>query len=90
MCPVTPLPVLSVDNTLLCMFQRSCTYFQDRGVLILGGRYFSGHSSQQQISVKNEEVLIFGGVLIYGVLRYSTREAETNFKLVPLQKTLEI
>ena len=27
---------LSVENTLLCMFQRLCTYFQDTGVLIFG------------------------------------------------------
>ena len=30
--------VLSVDNALLCMFQRVWTYFQDIGVLIFGGR----------------------------------------------------
>ena len=29
--------VISVENTLLCMFQRLCTYFQDTGVLIFGG-----------------------------------------------------
>ena len=29
--------VLSVDTALLCMFQRLWTYFQDIGVLILGG-----------------------------------------------------
>ena len=64
-------PVLSAHNTLLCMFQRLCTYFQDTGVLIFGGYVLSGHCNRQQISVKTEEVLIFGGVLIYGVLRYS-------------------
>ena len=26
-------PVLSAHNTLLCMFQRLCTYFQDKGYL---------------------------------------------------------
>ena len=61
--------VISVENTLLCMFQRLCTYFQDTGVLIFGGYVLSGHCSRQQISGKNEGVLIFGGVLIYGVLR---------------------
>ena len=30
-------PVLSAHNTLLCMFQRLCTYFQDTGVLKIGG-----------------------------------------------------
>ena len=35
-----------------------------------GGYVLPGHCSGQQISVKNEGVLIFGGVLIYGVLRY--------------------
>ena len=64
-------PVLSAHNTLLCMFQRLCTYFQDTGVLIFGGYVISGHCNQQPISVKTEGVLIFGGVLIYGVLRYS-------------------
>ena len=29
--------LLSVKNTLLCMFQRLCTYFQDTTELILGG-----------------------------------------------------
>ena len=38
----------------------------------------SGHCSQQQISVKNEGVLIFGGVLIYGFLRY--RNEKVNRK----------
>ena len=57
-------PVLSVDNTLLCMFPRLCTSFQDTGVLIFGGYVLSEHCSRQQISVKNEGVLIFGGVLI--------------------------
>ena len=60
---------LSVENTLLCMFQRLCTYFQATGVLIFGGYVLSEHCSRQQISGKNEGVLIFGGVLIYGVLR---------------------
>ena len=35
-------PVLSTHNTLLWMFQRLCTYFQDTGVLIFGGLYFRG------------------------------------------------
>ena len=63
-------PVLSAHKTLLCMFQRLCTYFQDTGVLTFGGYVLSGHCNQEQISVKTEGVLIFGGVLIYGVLRY--------------------
>ena len=33
-------PVLYVDNTLLCKFQRLCTYFQDTGVLYLGACTF--------------------------------------------------
>ena len=66
-------PVLSVDNTLLCMYKQLCTSYQDTmdtGVLIFRGYVLSGHCSQQQISVKNEGVLIFGGVLIYGVRRH--------------------
>ena len=35
-------PVLSAHNTLLCMFQRLCRYFQDTGVLIFGGYVLSG------------------------------------------------
>ena len=35
-------PVLSAHNTLLCRFQRLCTYFQDTGELIFGGMYFRG------------------------------------------------
>ena len=42
-------PVLSVDNTLLCMFQRLCTYFQDTGVLILGGMYFRGIAAYSKL-----------------------------------------
>ena len=52
-------PVISVDNTLLCMFQRLCTSFQDTGVLLFGGYVLSGHFSRQKISVKNEEYLEF-------------------------------
>ena len=62
-------PVLSAHKTLLYMFQRLCTYFQDTGVIMFGGYILSGQCNQQQISVKTEGVLIFGGVLNYGVLR---------------------
>ena len=54
-------PVLSAHNTLLRMFQRFGTYFQDTGVLIFGGYVLSGHCNPQQISVKTEGVLVFGG-----------------------------
>ena len=57
--------VLSVDNTLLCMFQQLCT-FQHTVVLIFGVNVLSEHCSRQQISVKNEGVLIFGGYLFTG------------------------
>ena len=40
-----------------------------RGTYIWG-YVLSGHCSRQQFSVKTEGVLNFGGVLIYGVLRY--------------------
>ena len=71
--------VLSVDNALLCMFQRVWTYLvpRHRGTYVRG-YVLSGHCSRQQISVKNEGVLIFGGVLIYGILRYCNR---TNFRM---------
>ena len=42
-------PVLSVHNTLLCIFQRLCTYFQDTGVLIFGGYVLSRHCTRLQI-----------------------------------------
>ena len=60
-------PVLSVDNTLLRMFQLILPGY---GGTYIWGYVLSGHCSRQQISVKNEGVLIFGGVPIYGVLRY--------------------
>ena len=62
--------VLSIEKTLLCMFQRLFIYFQDTGVLIFGGYVLSGHCSQQQISVKNERYLFSEGYLFTGVLRY--------------------
>ena len=34
--------VLSVDNALLFMFQQLWSYFQDIGVLIIGGHTLSG------------------------------------------------
>ena len=58
--------MLAVDNTLLCMFQRLCTYFQDTGVLIFGGYVLSGHCNQQQISVKTEGYLFSEGYLFTG------------------------
>ena len=43
-------------------------------VLKFGGYVLSGYCNRQQISVKTEGVLIFGGVLIYGVLRYCSSD----------------
>ena len=40
-------PVLSAHNTLLCMFQRLCTYFQDTGVLKIAGYVLSGYCNRQ-------------------------------------------
>ena len=59
-------PMLSAHNTLLCMFQRLCTYFQYTGVLIFGGYVLSGHCNQQQISVKTEGYLFSEGYLFTG------------------------
>ena len=44
------------------------TYFRGGGG---GGYVLSGHCNRQKISVKTEGVLIFGGVLIYGVFPLS-------------------
>ena len=53
-------------------FKRNRPSFAVLMVLGGGGGYvLSGHCSRQQISVKNEGVLIFGGVLIYGVFTVS-------------------
>ena len=46
------------------MFQRLCT-FQHTGVLIFGVYVLSGQCSRQQISVKNEGVLIFGATYLF-------------------------
>ena len=64
--------MLSVDNTLVCMFQRLYTLPQDGGVLIFGGGgggggyVLSGHCSRQQNSVKTEGYLISEGYLFTG------------------------
>ena len=55
-----------MDNTLLCMFQRLCTYLQDTGVRIFGGYVLSGHCSRRQISVNNEGYLFSKGYLLTG------------------------
>ena len=58
--------MLSVENTLLCMFQRLCTYFQDTGGTYIWGVCTSGHCSRQQISGKNEGYLFPEGYLLTG------------------------
>ena len=68
--------VLSVDNALLCMFQRLWTYFQDIGVLIFGGYVLSGHCGRQQISEKNEGYLFSEGYLFTGF--YGNLKAQSH------------
>ena len=58
--------MLSIENNLLCMFQRLCPYFQDTGVLVFGGYVLSGHCSRQQISGQNEGYLFSEGYLFTG------------------------
>ena len=65
--------MISVENKLLCMFQRLCTYFQDTGYLYFGGGggggegyVLSGHCSRQQISGKNEGYLFRRGTYLRG------------------------
>ena len=69
---------------------RCCACFSDyahisriQGYLYLGGMYFRGIAADSKFQEKNEGVLIFGGVLIYGVLRYyfSFRTARMTSKL---------
>ena len=50
-----------------------------RGTYHFGGYVLSGHCNQQQISVKTEGVLIFGGVLIYGLLKCEGRNEKCEF-----------
>ena len=62
--------MLSVDNTLLCMFWRVCTYFQNTGVHIVGGggggMYFWGIAADSSFQKnKNEGVHVFRGVLTH-------------------------
>ena len=59
---------LSVENTLLCMFQRLCTYVQDTGVLILGGgggggMYFRGIAADSKFQEIMKGYLFFIFVL---------------------------
>ena len=73
-----------------------CACFSDyvhtsriQGYLYSGGGYvLSRHCNQQQISVKTEGVLIFGGVLIYGVLRYLEEKIEGVCVMLPLDQLL--
>ena len=60
--------MLPVDNTLVCMFQLLCTYFQVRVVLIFGGYVLSGHCSYSKLQYEMEgvDLLIFGGYIFTG------------------------
>ena len=65
------------------MFQRLCT-FQHTGVLIFGVYVLSGHCSRQQILVKNEGVLIFGGYLgAVANYRHFVSDERCSFELKP-------
>ena len=82
-------PVLSAHKTLLCMFQRLCTYFQDTGVLIFGGGggyVLSGHCNQQDISVKTEGYLFSEGYLFTGFYFFWSWK---NMKVDVLKSTIE-
>ena len=59
-------PVLSAHNTLLCMFQRLCTYYQDTGVLIFGGYVLSGHCTDSKFQQKLKGYLFSEGYLFTG------------------------
>ena len=62
--------MLSVENTLLCMFQRLCTYFQDTGGTFIWGVCTFGALQPTANFRKKWRVLIFGGVLtgFYGIV----------------------
>ena len=54
---------LSVENTLLCMFQRLCTYFQNTGVLTWGGGgglYFRSIAADSKFQEKMKGYLFTG------------------------------
>ena len=58
--------VLSVENTLLCMFQRLCTYFQDTGYLYLGGMYFRGIAAGSKFQEKMKGTYFRRGTYLRG------------------------
>ena len=58
--------VISVEKTLLCMFQRLCTYFQDTGVLIFGGMYFRGIAADSKFQEKMKGYLFSEGTDLRG------------------------
>ena len=75
--------MVSIENKLLCMFQQLCTHFKDTGVLIFGGMYFRGIAADSKFQEK-WRVLIFGGELIYEVLRYSQSHSTPILVTLPL------
>ena len=58
--------VLSAENTLLCKFHRLYTYFQDTGVLILGGMYFRGIAADSKFQGEMKGYLFSEGYLFTG------------------------
>ena len=76
--------MISAENTLLCMFQRLCTYFQDTGVLIFGGMYFRGIAADSKFQEKMKGYLFSEGYLftgLYGISNLSFLGSSRNSKL---------
>ena len=63
-------PLLSAHNTLVCMFERLCTYFQDTG-----GIYFRGIATDSKFQQKLKGYLFSEGYLFTGFYGSYTSEA---------------
>ena len=70
--------VISVENTLLCMFQRLSTYFQDTGVLIFGGTYLRGIAADSKFQEKMKGYLFSEGYLFTGFYGTSFSQNTNN------------
>ena len=76
--------VLSVENTLLCMFQRLCTYFQDKGYLYLGGMYFRGIAADSKFQEKMKGTYYRRGTFLQGfTVTKKKKKTNRNYTCIP-------